>query len=306
MKIFSGRNSTEFAKRVAEHYGTSLGNSILKTFKDGEMIPSYLETVRGQDVYIVQSTYSPIENLFELLLMADGAKRASAKSVTAVIPYFGYGRQDKKDEPRVPIGAKLIANMIEASGIDKIITLDLHAEQIQGFFNITVNHLYASSIFIPYLKQLNIDNLVIASPDTGGTKRAKAYANFLNTDMVICYKQRLVANEVTNITVIGDVKNKNVVITDDIIDTGGTLAKAAEMLIKEGAISVRACITHPVMSGKSYDIINDSELTELVVSDSIPLKKQSDKIKVISVSDLFGDVIKNINNNVSISSNFSF
>jgi len=306
MKIFSGTKSKEFAELVAKSYGIKLGDSSLKVFKDGEMLPSYNESVRGQDVYIVQSTHAPLDNLFELILMADGAKRASARSVTAVVPYFGYARQDKKDEPRVPIGAKVVANLLEAAGVDKIVTMDLHAEQIQGFFNFTVNHLYGSAVFVPYLKELNLDNLIIASPDVGGTKRAKAYANFLNTDMVICYKQRIKDNEVASITVIGDVKGKNVIITDDIIDTGGTLSKAAEMLLRNGAKSVRAVITHPVMSGDAYDIIENSKLTSLVVTDSIPLKKHSDKIKVISVGGLFGNVIKNINDNVSISSSVIF
>lgn len=305
-KIFSGTASLELSKAISHSYGQGLGKVVLDRFKDGEMQPSFEETVRGCNVYIIQSTHQPIDNFFELLLMADAAKRASARRVVAVIPYYGYARQDRKDKPRVPIGAKLMANLLESAGIHRVITMDLHADQIQGFFNVPVDHIYASAVFVPYIKKLQLDNLIVASPDTGGTKRARAYAECLGTGMVICYKQRERANVVGSIKVIGDVKGKNVILVDDIIDTAGTIAKASDMLMEQGALSVRALITHPVLSSNAYEKIENSKITELVVTNTIPLKKQSDKIKVLNVGSLFGEVIKNVNNYESISTHFIF
>jgi len=246
----------------------------------------------------------PSDNLFELLLMIDAAKRASAHRIIAVMPYFGFARQDRKDRPRVAIGAKLVANLLTAAGVDRIMTMDLHADQIQGFFEVPVDHLYASTIFLPYLKELNLKDLLIAAPDTGGTKRANAYSKYLNVDMAICYKQRKVANEVSDMTVIGDVKGKDVVLIDDIIDTAGTLTKAAEMMMDKGAKSVRAICTHGVLSGPAFERLENSQLKELIITDTIPLVKESKKIRVLSVSDLFGDVIRKIENFDSISSHF--
>lgn len=305
-KIFAGSASQELAKEIALVYGKDLGKVTVSRFMDGEIQPCFNETVRGCNVYIIQSTHQPIDNLFELLLMADAAKRASANQIIAVIPYFGYARQDRKDRPRVPISAKMMADLLQSAGVQRIMTMDLHADQIQGFFNFPVDHLYSSAIYIPYIKELNLPNLLIASPDTGGTKRANSYARYLQTEMVICYKYRKKANEVESITVIGDVKGKDVVLVDDLIDTAGTIAKAADMLMEKGANSVRAFITHPVMSGQAYERINNSALTELVVCNTIPLKQEGDKIKVLSVAELFGNVIKKVNNYESVSSHFVF
>jgi ribose-phosphate pyrophosphokinase len=304
MKIFSGRSTEYLAKKIAESYGTELGKSVVFNFSDGEYQPGYEETVRGKYVFIVQSTFQPTDNLFELLLMIDAARRASAYKVVAVIPYFGFARQDRKDRPRVAIGAKLIADILTAAGVDRVITMDLHADQIQGFFNIPVDHLYASAVFIPYIKSLELDNISIASPDTGGTKRANAYATFLKTEMVIGYKLRERANEVSEMKIIGNVEGKNVILVDDIIDTAGTIVKAADVLTEKGAKSVRAIITHPVLSGPAYERIENSQLSELIVSDTIPLKKESSKIKVLTVSNLFAEVIQKIYNYQSISSSF--
>ncbi len=304
MKIFSGRSTEYLAKKIAESYGTELGKSVVFNFSDGEYQPGYEETVRGKFVFIVQSTFQPTDNLFELLLMIDAARRASAYKVVAVIPYFGFARQDRKDRPRVAIGAKLIADILTAAGVDRVITMDLHADQIQGFFNIPVDHLYASAVFIPYIKSLELDNISIASPDTGGTKRANAYATFLKTEMVIGYKLRERANEVSEMKIIGNVEGKNVILVDDIIDTAGTIVKAADVLTEKGAKSVRAIITHPVLSGPAYERIENSQLSELIVSDTIPLKKESSKIKVLTVSNLFAEVIQKIYNYQSISSSF--
>jgi len=304
MKIFSGRSTEYLAKKIAESYGTELGKSVVFNFSDGEYQPGYEETVRGKFVFIVQSTFQPTDNLFELLLMIDAARRASAYKVVAVIPYFGFARQDRKDKPRVAIGAKLIADILTAAGVDRVITMDLHADQIQGFFNIPVDHLYASAVFIPYIKSLELDNISIASPDTGGTKRANAYATFLKTEMVIGYKLRERANEVSEMKIIGNVEGKNVILVDDIIDTAGTIVKAADVLTEKGAKSVRAIITHPVLSGPAYERIENSQLSELIVSDTIPLKKESSKIKVLTVSNLFAEVIQKIYNYQSISSSF--
>jgi ribose-phosphate pyrophosphokinase len=306
VKILAGSSSQKLGEGIAKAFGNDMGKVMIQRFSDGEFAPSIEETVRGKDVIIVQSTFPPSDNLMELLLLIDAAKRASAKRIIAVMPYFGFARQDRKDKPRVPIGAKLVANLLTAAGVNRIITMDLHAEQIQGFFEVPVDHLYASTLFVPMLEKLNIDNLVIAAPDTGGTKRANAYAKLLGCDLAICYKQRKVANQIESMTVIGDVKGKNVVIVDDMIDTAGTLCKAAEMMLENGALSVRAICTHAVLSGQAYDRIENSQLTEVIVSDSIPLKEGvvANKIKVISTAQLFGDVLHNLIENKSISSHF--
>ncbi|PIP55265.1 MAG: ribose-phosphate pyrophosphokinase [Bacteroidetes bacterium CG23_combo_of_CG06-09_8_20_14_all_32_9] len=304
IKFFAGRQSRYIAEKIVKHFGSELGKSSVTVFSDGEFQPSFEETVRGCSVFIIQSTFPPLENLMELMLMADAAKRASAYKVIAVIPYFGWARQDRKDKPRVSIGAKLVADLLYTSGIDRVMTMDLHADQIQGFFNMQVDHIYASTLFVPYIKSLNIENLVVASPDMGGTKRANAYSRFLDTEMTICYKLRKQANIVDHITVIGEVKNKNVVIVDDIIDTAGTICLVAKMMMERGAKSVRAVASHPVLSGNAYERINNSQITEVIVTDSIPLKQQSPKIKVISLAALFADVINKVYNYQSISSNF--
>ena len=306
VKIFSGTATTYLSERIALEYGTELGKVTPQRFSDGEIAVSIEETVRGKDVVIVQSTMPPADNILELLLMVDAAKRASAKRIVAVIPYFGYARQDRKDKPRVAIGAKLVANLVTAAGVDRVITMDLHADQIQGFFEVPVDHLFASTIFLPYLETIRTDNLVIATPDTGGTKRANAYAKHLQVDLAICYKQRKVANQVENMTVIGDVVGKDVVLIDDMCDTAGTLTKAAEMMISEGARTVRAVCTHAVMSGPAYERIADSMLTEVIVTNSIPLKegKPIDKIKVLDIAPLFANVLRCLVNNESISTQF--
>jgi ribose-phosphate pyrophosphokinase len=304
IKFFAGRESKYLAEKIAKSFGTELGKSSVTVFSDGEFQPSYEETVRGCSVFVIQSTFPPMENLMELLLMADAAKRASAKKVVAVMPYFGWARQDRKDKPRVSIGAKLVADMLEAAGVDRIMTMDLHADQIQGFFNMQVDHIYASTLFVPYIKSLNIDNLVIAAPDMGGSKRANAYSRFLGAEMAICYKLRKKANVVDHITVIGEVENRNIVIVDDMIDTAGTVCLAAEMMMGRGAKSVRVVATHPVLSGQAYERIENSVIKEVIVSDSIPLRKESSKIRVITVADLFADIIGKVHSYQSISSNF--
>jgi ribose-phosphate pyrophosphokinase len=304
VKIFAGRASKDLASSIASHYGNPLGDVKVTVFSDGEFQPSFEETVRGQDVFIVQSTMPPTENLFELLLLIDAARRASARKIIAVIPYFGFARQDRKDKPRVAIGSKLIANMLMAAGVDRIMTMDLHADQIQGFFEVPVDHLYASTLFLKEIQKLDTENLVIAAPDVGGAKRANSYAKSLNCGLALCHKNRKKANEVAEMTVIGDVNGKDVIIIDDMCDTAGTLAKAADLLIEKGAKSVRAFCTHAVLSGPAYERINNSSLTELVVTNTIPLKGESSKIRVVSVADLFGDVIKRLVNNESISSHF--
>ncbi len=305
VKIFSGGATPELAANIAKAYGSDLGAVTRTKFSDGEFTICYDETVRGQDVFIIQSTAPPTEHLFELLLMVDAAKRASAKNIVAVVPYFGFARQDRKDKPRVAIGSKLVANMLTAAGVTRLMTMDLHADQIQGFFEVPVDHLFASSIFLPYIKEnFSTENLVMAAPDTGGTKRANAYAKYLNTELAICYKQRRVANEIHDMMVIGDVKGKDVLLVDDIIDTAGTLCKAADLMLEEGANSVSAMITHPVLSGPAYDRIENSKLEKLIVTDTIPLKKQLDKIEVLTVAELFGDVIGKIESHESISSKF--
>jgi ribose-phosphate pyrophosphokinase len=299
VKIFAGRASEKLAANIAKSFGASLGDVKVSVFSDGEFQPSFEETVRGQDVFIVQSTMPPTENLFELLLLVDAARRASARKIIAVIPYFGFARQDRKDKPRVAIGAKLIANMLMAAGVDRIMTMDLHADQIQGFFEVPVDHLFASTLFFNEINDLNRDNLVVAAPDAGGAKRANSYAKNLNCGLVLCHKNRKKA-----MTVIGDVVGKDVVIIDDMCDTAGTLTTAADLLMEKGAKSVRAFTTHAVLSGPAFERIEASKLTELIVTDTIPLQKHSDKIRVVSVADLFADVIKRLVNNESISSHF--
>ena len=306
LRILAGSASQDLGSRVAMGYGEPLCNVKHTVFSDGEFRVSIEETVRGKEVVIVQSTFPPSDNLMELLMLIDAAKRASAKRIVAVIPYFGFARQDRKDAPRVAIGAKLIANMLTAAGVDRVITMDLHADQIQGFFEVPVDHLYGSAVFLPYLEAMNTDNLLIATPDTGGTKRANAFAKYLGVDMAICYKQRKVANQVASMRVIGDVEGKDVVLVDDICDTAGTLTKAAGLMMEHGAATVRAVCTHPVLSGPAYERIADSALTELVVTDSIPLRddKPTDKITVLGCSDLFSTVIRCLVQNESISSHF--
>ena len=306
IKFFTGRSSRYLSERIADSFGIPLGKSNVTVFSDGEFQPSFDESVRGCTVFIIQSTFPPVDNLFELLLMVDAAHRASAYKVVAVMPYFGWARQDRKDKPRVAIGAKMVASMLRAAGVDRIMTMDLHADQIQGFFDVPVDHLYASSVFVPYLKSLQIDNIAIASPDMGGAKRANAYARFMNASLVLCYKNREKANQVDEMTIIGDVRGKNVVILDDMVDTAGTLTKASGLMKDQGALSVRAFATHPVMSGKSYELIRDSQIDQLVVTDTIPLRSDRDtsKIKVLSVAELFADVIEKVYNYKSISEKF--
>ena len=304
IKIFAGRASIELAEKIAASYGVALGDVKVTNFSDGEFQFSYEETVRGQDVFIIQSTIPPSDNIFELLLMVDAAKRASARKIIVVIPYFGYARQDRKDKPRVAIGAKLIANMMMASGIDRIMTMDLHADQIQGFFEVPVDHLYGSTIFHSEIEKLNSDNLIMAAPDVGGAKRSNSYAKRLNIGLAICHKHRKKPNEIAEMTVIGDVTGKDVILVDDMCDTAGTLTTAADMFMEKGAASVRAFCTHAVLSGPAYERIGNSSITELIVTDTIPLNQKHDKIRVVSVADLFADVIKRLINNESISSHF--
>jgi len=303
-KIFSSSQSTYLAEKIAAAYNTTLGKVTFSTYSDGEFQPSFEESIRGLRVFLVCSTFPTSDNLMELLLMIDAAKRASARHITAVIPYFGWARQDRKDKPRVPIGAKLVAKLLESAGATRIMTMDLHADQIQGFFEKPVDHLFASTIFVPYIKSLNLDNLAIASPDMGGSKRAYAYSKFLGSDVVICYKQRKEANKIETMELIGDVTGRNIILVDDMIDTGGTLAKAADLMMEKGALSVRAICTHPILSGGAYEKIEQSQLKELIVTDSIPLKKETSKIKVVSCADLFAEVMHMVQNNNSISGKF--
>ena len=303
-KIFASSQSKELAEKIASAFGLSLGDVELQRFKDGEFKPSFKESLRGKRIFIIGSTFAPSDNLMEILLMIDAAKRASARFIDVVIPYFGWARQERKDEPRVPIAAKLVANMLQAAGASRIVTMDLHADPIQGFFEIPVDHLYSSTIFVPYIQNLQLDNLVIASPDMGGSKRAYAYSKFLNSDVVICYKQRKKANVIGKMELIGDVKGKNVVLVDDIIDTGGTLVKAAQLMKDKGAESVRAVCTHALLSANAQERIAQSEIIELVVTDSIPRKILSKKIKVLSCATLFADVMHNVHVHKSISSKF--
>ena len=303
-KLFACRQSSVLAESIAKEYKTTLGKVKTTYFSDGEFQPAFQESVRGRRVFIIGSTFPNADNLMEMLLMLDAAKRASARHITAVMPYFGWARQDRKDQPRVAIGAKLVANLLQSAGATRIVTMDLHADQIQGFFEKPVDHLYASTIFMPYIKGLKLDNLTIASPDMGGSKRAYAYSKHLHCDVVICYKQRKKANEISSMELIGDVKGKNVILVDDMIDTGGTLAHAANLMMESGAISFRAICTHPIISGDAYEKIENSGLTELIVSDTIPLKKQTSKIKVVSCAPLFADVMGKVQDNTSISGQF--
>ncbi len=304
VKLFAGRASEDLANKIAKTHGIPLGNVIINTFSDGEFQPSFEESVRGADVFIIQSTFPPADNLMELLMMVDAAKRASARRIVAIMPYFGLARQDRKDKPRVPIGAKLVANMLAAAGVTRVMTMDLHADQIQGFFEVPVDHLFGSTIFIPYIKNLNLPNLTMASPDMGGTKRANAYAKFLDAEVVVCYKQRKKANVISDMFLIGEVKGRDVVIVDDMVDTAGTLCKAADIMMENGANSVRAIASHAILSGKAYESIENSKLTELIVTDTIPLTQQSDKIRVLSVADLFSNIINKVFNHESISKTF--
>ena len=304
-KVFSGTKSRYLAEKICKSLECPLGNMKIEHFSDGEFSVSYEESIRGQYVYIIQSTFPNSDNLMELLLMVDAAKRASAYKVIAVIPYFGWARQDRKDKPRVSIGAKLIADMLSIAGVDRVITMDLHADQIQGFFNVPVDHLYGSTIFVPYIKSLNLDNLVIASPDAGGSKRAGSYSKYLGAPMVLCHKTREKANVVGKMTIIGDVEGKDVIIVDDMVDTAGTLCMAANLMIESGANSVRAIVTHGVMSGEASTRIMDSDLTEIAFTDSIPFDcKKCDKVHILTIADMFADTIYRVQEHKSISEQY--
>lgn len=304
VKIFSCTQSRDLAEKIAKSYGVEMGNVVFSKFSDGEFQPSFEETIRGKRVFIIGSTHPNSDHLMEMLLMLDAAKRASAKHVTAVLPYFGWARQDRKDKPRVPIAAKLVARLLETAGATRIITMDLHADQIQGFFEKPVDHLYASTIFLPYIKSLNLDNLCIASPDMGGSKRAYAFSKYLNSDVVICYKQRKKANVIEKMELIGEVEGKNVILVDDMVDTAGTLVKAADLMLEKGAKSVRAVTTHALLSGGAVERIENSSLEQLIVTDSIPPNHQSSKIKVLSCADLFADVMRSVHEHKAISDKF--
>ena len=304
IKIIGCQSTLELARKISKSLDIEICNTSVVEFSDGEFEPSFDETIRGSHVFLVQSTIPPSENLMELLLMIDAAKRASAYKIIAVIPYFGYARQDKKGKPRVPIGAKLVANLLMAAGVDRIMTMDLHADQIQGFFEVPVDHLYASTLFVPYIQELNLDNLIIASPDMGGTKRANTYAKFLNSQVVVCYKHREKANEISKMMIIGDVKGKNVILVDDMVDTAGTLTKAADLMINNGAKSVRAICTHGLFSSNAYQRINNSKLTEVVVTDTVLKTHGSEKIKVITTAEIFANTIDAVMKKKSITKNF--
>ena len=306
LKLFACNGSRAFAEQIAKKLNTKLGDSELTVFSDGEFQPQFTESVRGSAVFIVQSTNPPADNLFELLLMIDAARRASAYKVIAVIPYFGWARQDRKDRPRVSIASKLVANMLTAAGCDRVMTCELHAAQIQGFFDIPVDHLWASSIFIPYIQAMNLENLSVASPDMGGAKKANIYAKHLNAPLIICHKDRSKANVVGSMTAIGEIEGRNVVIVDDMVDTAGTITKCAEVLMERGALSVRAVCTHPILSGPAYDRINASAIQEFIVADTVPLKQDKDnsKFTVLSMTGLFADVIDHIYHNEPVSDLF--
>lgn len=304
--LVSGQATRYLSEKIAKEFGKGLSEVTLSTFSDGEFQPCFEETLRGNEVFIIQSTFAPSDNLLELLMLIDAAKRASAHKVIAVMPYFGFARQDRKDKPRVPIGAKLIANLLVAAGVDRIITMDLHADQIQGFFDIPVDHMYASSIFVPYLQSLNLPDLCIVSPDTGGTRRAASYAKFLKADLAIGFKQRAKANVIERLQIIGDVKGKNVILVDDIIDTAGTITKAADLIMELGAKSVRAICTHPILSGNAIQKIENSSILEIISTDSIPLRNPCQKVRQLSVSPIFADVIRSVVSGESISNHFQF
>ena len=301
IKFFAGNNTKHLAKQIANAFGVELNKSSMVEFSDGEFEPSFDETVRGADVFLIQSTTPPSDNLMELLLMIDAAKRASAANIIAVMPYFGYARQDKKGKPRVPIGAKLVSNLLTAAGVNRIMTIDLHADQIQGFFEVPVDHLYASELFVEDIKSLNLPNLIIASPDMGGSKRANAYAKILKSGVVICYKERKEANVIGDMKVLGDVAGKDVVIIDDMVDTAGTLTKAADLMMANGATSVRAYCTHGILSGTAYERLDASNIVELVITNTIPKTHKSKKVREISVADFFAQTISSLVNNESIS-----
>lgn len=303
-KIFSGTNSRYIAEEIAKELGVELGKMNITRFADGEFEVSFEESIRGCEVYLVQSTFPNSDNLMELLLMIDAAKRASASSVIAVIPYFGWARQDRKDKPRVSIAAKLVSDLLVAAGVDRVITMDLHADQIQGFFNIPVDHLYASSVFIPYIQSLKLEDMVIATPDVGGAKRANNYAKYLDVPLVLCHKQRAKANVVAKMTVIGDVKDKNVILVDDMVDTAGTITKAADLMLANGAKSVRALASHAIMSDPASDRVSDCGLTEMIFTNSIPYSKDCKKCTILSVARLFADTIRRVHSNQSISSQY--
>lgn len=303
-KIFASSQSVELAKKIAKSYGMELGRVRKNMFSDGEYQVCFEESIRGRRVFLIGSTNPPNDNLMEMLLMIDAAKRASARHITAVMPYFGWARQDRKDQPRVPIAAKLVAKILQAAGATRIMTMDLHADQIQGFFEVPVDHLYASSILLPHVEELNLDHITIASPDMGGSKRAYAYSKYLKCEVVICYKQRKKANVIDTMEVIGNVEGRNVILVDDMVDTAGTLTKAADIMMERGALSVRALTTHAILSGQAYERIENSSLLELIVTDSVPLKKNSSKIKVVSCAPLFANVMKKVQTNSSISGQF--
>ena len=303
-KIFASSQSTILAKKIADYYGIELGKVRKNQFSDGEFQMSFEESIRGRRIFLIGSTIPPHDNLMEMLLMIDAAKRASARHITAVMPYFGWARQDRKDKPRVPIAAKMVAKILQSAGATRIMTMDLHADQIQGFFEIPVDHLYASTILLPYIESLNLDDITIASPDMGGSKRAYAYSKFLKSEVVICYKQRKKANIISHMELIGNVENRNVIIVDDMVDTAGTLTRAADLMMEKGAKSVRAITTHAILSGEAYSRIEASRLEELIVTDTIPLKQTSSKIKVVSCAPLFAEVMHKVQTNTSISDKF--
>ena len=306
IKIFAGTRSHYLGESICRELGIELGKMKTEFFADGEFEVGFEESIRGSEVYLVQSTFPNADNLFELLLMIDAAKRASAETIVAVMPYFGWARQDRKDKPRVSIAAKLVADLLTAAGIDRLITMDLHADQIQGFFDVPVDHLYASSIFIPYIESLHLKDLVMASPDVGGAKRANSYAKYFDVPLVLCHKQRAKANVVANMTVIGDVKDKNVILVDDMVDTAGTITKAADLLMSQGAKSVRALCSHAVMSDPATERVQNSELTEIIFTNSIPYERENSKVTVLPVAKLFADTMRRIHNNQSISAQYLF
>ena len=303
-KVFSGTKSRYLAEKICQSLGCELGDLSITHFADGEFEVCFEESIRGRDVFLVQSTFPNADNLMELLLMIDAAKRASAKTVNAVIPYFGWARQDRKDKPRVSIAAKLVSDLLTTAGVDRVITMDLHADQIQGFFNVPVDHLYGSSVFIPYIQSLGLENLVIATPDVGGAKRANSYAKYLGVPLVLCHKQRAKANVVAHMTIIGDVKDKDVILIDDMVDTAGTITKAADLMMENGARSVRALASHAIMSGPATERVNESALKEIIFTNSIPYEKECEKVTIISVARLFADTIRRVHNNESISSQY--